>query len=80
MDGYWLKREGARRGVPDWVLPVSCGSYGGLYIEFKAKGGTTSPEQKEFQALLREYGNRVETCRSCEAAIAIVGDYLGAEA
>ena len=41
-----LKREGVKSGVPDLFLPVARDGYHGLFIEMKAIGGRTSPNQK----------------------------------
>ena len=83
-----LKREGARPGVCDWILPVSGFAAGpnslvryssepiALGIEFKKPGGKMTPAQKEWADLARRYGWRVEVCTSAEAAIAIVKEYL----
>jgi len=83
-----LKREGARKGVPDWMLPVPLIKWGdggvirvgrqasGLMIEFKSDKGRLSPEQKDYHKLANTYGWRVEVCTSAEQAIKIVEDYL----
>lgn len=71
-----LKAEGVRRGVPDLCLPVPHGGYAGLWIEMKYGKNTTSPEQDEWIAALRRAGHHVEVCRSAEAALAVLLDYL----
>lgn len=71
-----LSREGMRAGVPDWCLPVSRGRYCGLWIEFKSDRGKLRSEQAAYIAGLRRCQHRVEVCRTVEAAIAVVLDYL----
>lgn len=78
-----LKREGMRKGVPDWMLPVSLrddfgnvlGSVG-LAIEFKRKGAKPTVEQLEYHSLLRDQGWRVEVCDDWQKAREIVQEYL----
>lgn len=75
-----LKCQGCRPGVPDIDLPVKRGEYGGLRIEMKrVKGGTVSPEQKQFHTLLAEQGYRVEVCKGWRVAVEVVKNYLGIE-
>ena len=72
-----LKAEGSKPGVPDLFLPVASNGYHGLYIEMKRlRGGTVSPEQKEFIELLREQGYRVEVCKGWEKAMEAIAQYL----
>ena len=67
-----LKAEGARPGVPDLVLPVPANGFCGLYVEMKTRVGTVTPEQKQWHAWLRGVGQRVEVCRTTEAAIEVL--------
>lgn len=76
--GAMLRREGVRKGVPDWCLPVPSKGFGGLYIEFKAAKGFVRTEQYDFLQLLSEYGNMTAICRSCEEAADVVKGYLDA--
>lgn len=73
-----LKREGARAGVPDWILPApNEKTYKfSLMLEFKRPGQRPSREQKQYHSLARIYGHRVEIVTSAEQAIAIVKEYL----
>ena len=72
-----LKMEGVRAGVPDLFLPVATGGKHGLFIEMKrTKGGTISPEQKDWLAHLNEQGYRAEVCKGFEAAKAVIQDYF----
>ncbi len=74
-----LKKEGVKAGVPDLHLPVSRGGYLGLWIEMKTATGTVRKNQKEIHAQLRAYGHRVVVCRSDEAAIDELRNYLRLE-
>jgi len=72
----WMKSQGMRNGVPDICLPVPRAGFSSLYIEMKSKDGTTTDDQDRYIAVLRHYGNKVEVCRSSEAAIAAITEYL----
>lgn len=63
-----LVAEGVKRGVPDVVVPIPCGQYHGLYIEFKKpsmeksmKGTVTEPDQIRYRDYLisQNYGHFV---------------------
>lgn len=71
-----LKAEGARPGVPDWILPAATETAIGLAIEFKAGKGKLSPAQAEYIDLMRKYGHQVEICNDATMAIATVEAYL----
>ena len=72
-----LQLEGVRAGVPDLFLPVATGGKHGLFIEMKrSKGGTVSPEQKDWLAHLKQQGYRAEVCKGFEAAKAVIQDYF----
>lgn len=43
-----LRAAGLRPGVPDWLLPVPCGGFSGLAIEFKRPGGVLSDAQAQY--------------------------------
>lgn len=47
-----LKAMGVRRGVPDILFPCPSRGFVGLALEMKAKGGSLSPEQKNWIAYL----------------------------
>lgn len=77
VEAMRLKMEGVRAGVPDLFLPVATGGKHGLFIEMKrTKGGTISPEQKDWLAHLNEQGYRAEVCKGFEAAKAVIQDYF----
>jgi VRR-NUC domain len=71
-----LKREGVRAGVPDIMLPVACGPFLGLAIEFKRPGNTTTEKQDGYIDLLVDAGWLVVVCTDAEGAIRTTKDYL----
>ena len=72
-----LKAEGVVPGVPDLLLAVPRGGYHALWIEMKnGKAGELSPAQKEMHVNLRTQGYRVEVCRTFDAFVTIIRDYL----
>ena len=76
-----FRAMGVKAGVPDIFLPYPLRypdrQYCGLYIELKRqKGGTVSPEQKEWLRYLRAAGYAVEVCRGWEAAAKTIMDYM----
>lgn len=75
-----LKRQGVLKGVPDIFLPCAKGMYHGLYIELKAKGGKTSPEQEEFLRGVYAEGYMAAVCYGADAAIRLITKYLRGEA
>jgi hypothetical protein len=72
-----MKATGTKKGVPDLHLPIPAQGCHALFIELKrVKGGSLSPEQKQVIAQLKEHGNKVEVCKGCLEAIAVINDYL----
>lgn len=75
-----LKAEGVKPGVPDYLFPVARGGHPGLAIELKrAKGGRTSPEQREWLAHLEAQGWRAVVAHGWEQAWDVVRDYMALE-
>ena len=67
-----LKAEGVKRGVPDLYVPEW-----NLWIEMKrVKGGSLSPEQKDWICYLRKCGHTVIVGKGWEAAMEAVEDWL----
>ena len=75
-EGMRMRAEGMKAGVPDVCLPVPRRASGSLYIEMKAEKGATSEAQDEWISRLRSAGNNVEICRSTDAAIKVIENYL----
>lgn len=72
-----LKAEGVKPGVPDLCLPVARGGFHGLYLEMKrTKGGTLSPEQKQWRHDLIEQGYHVALCKGQPQAQQTLTTYL----
>lgn len=71
-----MKGEGAVSGVSDLILLVSNGEYNSLCIEMKYGNGRQSENQKEWQKLAEEYGNKYVICRSFEEFTNEIRNYL----
>lgn len=72
-----LQAEGARPGVPDWLLPVARGGYIGLAIEFKRpREGKLSEAQRDYLPRLAGAGWRVTVHTDAGAALAEALRYL----
>lgn len=74
--GGLAKKEGRKAGVPDVHLPVARGKYHSLYVEMKVGKNKPSALQEEWHAILREHGNAVRVCYSCDAAKDAILAYL----
>ena len=71
-----LKRQGVRAGVPDLFLPVSRGSYHGLFIELKYGKNKPTEKQTEWLKSLNEQGYAVAVCYGCDEASEKILKYL----
>jgi hypothetical protein len=72
-----LEKEGTRKGIPDYCLPVARGPYHGLWIELKStKTAKVTPEQRGWIAALNEQGHRAAVCRGWQEAAALVVQYM----
>lgn len=77
LEAISLRRGGVKRGVPDIFIPISSGSYHGMFLELKrVKGGVVSEEQKDWIAYLAEAGYFVSVCYGFEQAKDVVLHYL----
>lgn len=76
-----LKATGVKRGVVDVCLPVQRGGYGSLWIEMKRPGNIkgTTPEQRDWIALMLELGNLALVCDSWSMASDAILHYLNLE-
>ena len=71
------KVSGGRKGIPDLFLPVPCGGFHGLYIEMKRlKGGSLTPEQKDWIKFLSDSGYKAAVCKGHKSAIEVIKEYL----
>lgn len=75
-----LKRTGLTKGIPDLMLAVRRGGYGGLFIEMKSATGYPEKHQKEKIEELRAQGYMVEICKSFEAFKIVIDFYLSLDA
>lgn len=71
-----LRRQGVRRGVADVILLIPKKGYASLCLEFKAKKGTQSDEQKEFQRQAENCKSKYVIVRSAKQAIDELKKYL----
>lgn len=78
IDGYLLKKEGVKRGVPDILLPVARKGYHGLFIELKrnTQRAKLSEEQIAMISKLLEQGYYVAVCYGWRSAAATLQSYL----
>lgn len=71
-----MKAAGYRKGFPDLFIYQPSGIYHGLAIEFKTVRGSLTPEQIEWGSRLTREGYAWTVCRTAEAAVNRVRDYL----
>lgn len=76
VEGVNLKKQGVTRGVADVILLIPRKGYASLCLEFKAKKGKQSDEQKEFQRQAENCKNKYIIVRSAMDAIEKVRKYL----
>ena len=74
--GMKMTRMGYRKGTLDIMIFEPRGLRHGLFIEFKAPGGTVSDAQKEFIKDADKRGFMAVVCYSTSAAITILENYL----
>lgn len=74
--GIRMKKTGLKPGIPDIFLPVGRGMYHGLFIEMKSERGAVPNHQREWHVKLRDQGYKVDVCRGCDPAIAVITQYL----
>lgn len=67
-----LKSEGMTNGIPDLHIPEW-----NVWIEMKrSDGGTVSPSQRKMIDYLNSIGHHAFIARGCDAAIAIIQNFL----
>ena len=71
-----LKKQGVRAGVSDLVLLYHTTQYPFLAIEFKAKKGVQSKEQKEFQKSVESVGGLYVLIRSFDEFQQLIVSYM----
>ena len=74
-----MKRQGFYVGASDYFLAMPQRGYHGLWLELKRqRGGSTTPEQKQFQLEMASMGYAVAICKGFEEARQAINDYFGA--
>lgn len=76
VTGARLKAEGATAGVADLILFIPNRRHGGLAIEMKTPHGRQSKEQREWQKMCEQAGNKYALCRSAADFIWEIDQYF----
>jgi len=71
-----LQREGVKPGVPDLMIPVMRGRYGGMFLELKSKGGTLRDIQKWWLKTLAYEGYFCAVAFGVDEAIEAIKTYV----
>ena len=73
-----LRAEGVRAGVPDVMLAVRRGQWGGLFVELKRadRSNHATPEQAAWLERLRSYGYMAVVAYGAQEAINVIEHYL----
>lgn len=74
--GAIRKAQGIVSGVSDLILLIPRGQYHGLMIEMKRPDGSQSPNQREWEQLVKAQGYRYEVIRTEEDFRALLTEYL----
>lgn len=70
-----MKNEGVSPGVPDLYIPAWK-----LWVEMKrVKGGSVSPDQKDWHLYLKDIGDSVMVCRGSDEALSMVAEFVSAK-
>ena len=72
-------QEGVLSGVPDIFIPWPSGGHHGLFLEFKALGGTVSEAQKVFIDLVAPRGYKAQVVFGLRQALEVLKEYLEGE-
>lgn len=79
LQGFRLKQEGRKAGVPDLCLPVPRGGFHGFYGELKVGKGKLSAAQRQWIGSLKTQGYYVAVCYGWEAMVQAIDKYLALE-
>jgi hypothetical protein len=71
-----LKREGAKSGVADLILPINNSFFNQLWIEVKTDKGRLSANQKQWQSYCAQHCISYVICRSTQEIIDTVLEYM----
>ena len=69
-------KEGVLSGVSDVLIPWPHKGFHGLFLEFKAHGGTPSKAQKDFIATMRSRGYKAEVVFGLRQALQVLKEYI----
>lgn len=70
-------KEGNLKGVSDYFIPFAAQGFYGLFMEFKKKPNTPTPEQLAFLDAMRAQGYRAEVVYSWQEALDLFCSYVG---
>lgn len=76
LEAVNLKKQGVRAGVSDLILLYPCIEYPFMCIEFKAKKGTQSDEQNEFQKAVESVNGLYVIVRTFDEFKNIIVKYM----
>ena len=76
LEAVNLKKQGVRAGVSDLIFLYATTQYPFLGLEFKAKKGVQSSEQKEFQKSVESVGGLYVLIRSFDEFQKIIVSYM----
>lgn len=71
-----LAAEGATAGAADLFLAIPGKATHGLFLEMKTPGGRQTPEQKQFEAIVKAQGYAYVVPRSLAEFIEIITEHL----
>ena len=72
-----MKKEGAKSGVADLILPIANRCYQQLWIEVKSPDGKQSYNQGEWQDFCIKADIRYVVCYSTQEIVDLVLEYMG---
>lgn len=75
MTARKLKDEGVKPGVPDLMIPLIRGKFGGMFLELKSGSGRIRPQQVEWIERLEKEGYCCALAWSVEQAIEAIREY-----
>lgn len=75
--GAYMKAEGLRKGVADYMLAFPVGRYHGMFLELKSEDGDVSKEQRDFLDKTTMRGYYSVACFGLDDAREQIEKYLG---
>lgn len=75
-----LKKMGVKPGVSDYMIPIACGMYHGMWLEIKRKDGRVSPAQKDWMEKMARQRRYVAVAYSLQEAIDKIEHYFSQQA